>query len=73
ALVSTLQVYISRALLDNSSLHSNAQSISRSLDHVMRTLFEICLRQRWSEMTSLLLEYCKGVDHKIWAVCNGPS
>uniref|UniRef100_A0A0E0NRM9 SEC63 domain-containing protein n=1 Tax=Oryza rufipogon TaxID=4529 RepID=A0A0E0NRM9_ORYRU len=67
------KVYISRALLDNSSLHSNAQSISRSLDHVMRTLFEICLRQRWSEMTSLLLEYCKGVDHKIWAVCNGPS
>jgi hypothetical protein len=61
-----LQVYISRAPIDSSSLHSDAQYISQSLARIMRALFEICLRRGWSEMTSLLLEYCKAVDHKIW-------
>ncbi|KAG8095958.1 hypothetical protein GUJ93_ZPchr0013g36564 [Zizania palustris] len=61
-----IQVYISRALIDSSSLHSDAQYISQSLARIMRALFEICLRQGWSEMTSLLLDYCKAVDRKIW-------
>jgi activating signal cointegrator complex subunit 3 len=60
------QVYISRASVDSSSLHSDAQYISQSLARIMRALFEICLRRGWSEMTSLLLEYCKAVDRKIW-------
>uniref|UniRef100_A0A0E0KAG9 RNA helicase n=1 Tax=Oryza punctata TaxID=4537 RepID=A0A0E0KAG9_ORYPU len=60
------EVYISRALIDSSSLHSDAQYISQSLARIMRALFEICLRRGWSEMTSLLLEFCKGVDRKIW-------
>nr|CAB3501610.1 unnamed protein product [Digitaria exilis] len=61
-----IQVYISRAPIDSSSLHSDAQYISQSLARIMRALFEICLRRGWSEMTSLLLEYCKAVDRKIW-------
>lgn len=60
------QVFISRASVDSSSLHSDAQYISQSLGRIMRALFEICLRRGWSEMTSLLLEYCKAVDRKIW-------
>jgi activating signal cointegrator complex subunit 3 len=60
------QVYISRASVDSSSLHSDAQYISQSLARIMRALFESCLRRGWSEMTSLLLEYCKAVDRKIW-------
>lgn len=66
SLVSILQVYISRAPIDSSSLHSDAQYISQSLARIMRALFEICLRRGWSQMTSLLLEFCKGVDRKIW-------
>uniref|UniRef100_I1P8Y0 Uncharacterized protein n=1 Tax=Oryza glaberrima TaxID=4538 RepID=I1P8Y0_ORYGL len=54
-------VYISRALLDNSSLHSNAQSISRSLDHVMRTLFEICLCQSGIE-ENVYLDRLYGIE-----------
>ncbi|VAH88151.1 unnamed protein product [Triticum turgidum subsp. durum] len=61
-----IQVFISRASVDSSSLHSDAQYISQSLGRIMRALFEICLRRGWSEMTSLLLEYCKAVDRKIW-------
>ncbi|KAF2937977.1 hypothetical protein DAI22_03g087400 [Oryza sativa Japonica Group] len=61
-----IQVYISRAPIDSSSLHSDAQYISQSLARIMRALFEICLRRGWSQMTSLLLEFCKGVDRKIW-------
>ncbi|KAK3150861.1 hypothetical protein QOZ80_3AG0238710 [Eleusine coracana subsp. coracana] len=61
-----IQVYISRAPIDSSSLHSDAQYISQSLARIMRALFEICLRRGWSEMSSLLLEYCKAVDRKIW-------
>lgn len=61
-----LQVYISRAPIDSSSLHSDAQYISQSLARIMRALFEICLRRGWSEMSSLLLQYCKAVDRKIW-------
>ncbi|AQL08745.1 DExH-box ATP-dependent RNA helicase DExH14 [Zea mays] len=61
-----IQVYISRAPIDSSSLHSDAQYISQSLARIMRALFEICLRRGWSEMSSLLLQYCKAVDRKIW-------
>lgn len=61
-----IQVYISRAPIDSSSLHSDAQYISQSLARIMRALFEICLRRGWSQMSSLLLEYCKAVDRKIW-------
>ncbi|KAG2542539.1 hypothetical protein PVAP13_9NG644400 [Panicum virgatum] len=61
-----IQVYTSRAPIDSSSLHSDAQYISQSLARIMRALFEICLRRGWSEMSSLLLEYCKAVDRKIW-------
>lgn len=32
----------------------------------MRALFEICLRGGWSEMSSLMLDYCKAVDRQIW-------
>jgi len=64
--LSITQVYISRAPIDSSSLHSDAQYISQSLARIMRALFEICLHRGWSEMSSLFLEYCKAVDRKIW-------
>ncbi|KAL6593931.1 hypothetical protein ACP70R_048832 [Stipagrostis hirtigluma subsp. patula] len=59
-------VYISHAPIDSSSLHSDAQYVNQSLACIMMALFDICLRRGWCDMTSLLLEYCKAVDHKIW-------
>ncbi|CAD6202628.1 unnamed protein product [Miscanthus lutarioriparius] len=64
--MSESEVYISCAPIDSSSLHSDAQYISQSLARIMRALFEICLHRGWSEMSSLLLQYCKAVDRKIW-------
>ncbi|CAI9111861.1 OLC1v1012190C1 [Oldenlandia corymbosa var. corymbosa] len=61
-----IQLYISRGSIDTFSLVSDAAYISSSLARIMRALFEICLRRGWSEMSSLLLEYCKAVDRQIW-------
>ncbi|XP_031489870.1 DExH-box ATP-dependent RNA helicase DExH14 isoform X2 [Nymphaea colorata] len=61
-----IQVFISRGSLDSFSLVADAAYISASLARIMRGLFEICLRRGWSEMSSLLLGYCKAVDRQIW-------
>ncbi|KAK4477790.1 hypothetical protein RD792_017052 [Penstemon davidsonii] len=61
-----IQLYISRGSIDAFSLVSDAAYISSSLARIMRALFEICLRRGWSEMTSLMLDYCKAVDRQIW-------
>ncbi|GAA0146069.1 DNA metabolism protein [Lithospermum erythrorhizon] len=61
-----IQVYISRGSLDSFSLVSDATYVSASLGRIMRALFEICLRRGWSEMASLMLEFCKAVDRQIW-------
>ncbi|XP_020519141.1 DExH-box ATP-dependent RNA helicase DExH14 [Amborella trichopoda] len=61
-----IQLYISHGSLESFSLIADAAYISASLARIMRALFEICLRQGWCEMTSLMLEYSKAVDHQIW-------
>ncbi|KAF3772956.1 hypothetical protein EJ110_NYTH56497 [Nymphaea thermarum] len=61
-----IQVFISRGSLDSFSLVADAAYISASLARIMSGLFEICLRRGWSEMSSLLLGYCKAVDRQIW-------
>ncbi|KAI5648293.1 hypothetical protein M9H77_34298 [Catharanthus roseus] len=61
-----IQLYISRGSIDTFSLVSDAAYISASLARIMRALFEQCLRKGWSEMSSLMLEYCKAVDRQIW-------
>ncbi|KAH6555344.1 hypothetical protein KP509_1Z263400 [Ceratopteris richardii] len=61
-----IQVYISRSSLETFSLVADSAYISASLGRIMRALFEICLKRGWCSMTSLLLEYCKAVDHQIW-------
>lgn len=61
-----IQLYISRGSIDTFSLVSDAAYISASLARLMRALFEQCLRKGWSEMSCLMLEYCKAVDRQIW-------
>ncbi|KAL3528461.1 hypothetical protein ACH5RR_007783 [Cinchona calisaya] len=61
-----IQLYISRGSIDTFSLVSDAAYISASLARIMRALFEICLCRGWSEMSSLMLEYCKAVDRQNW-------
>ncbi|EPS71469.1 hypothetical protein M569_03289, partial [Genlisea aurea] len=61
-----IQLYISRVGTDSFSLVSDTFYISSSLARIMRALFEICLRRGWSEMSSLMLDYCKAVDRQIW-------
>ncbi|CDP17715.1 unnamed protein product [Coffea canephora] len=61
-----IQLYISRGSIDSFSLVSDGAYISASLARIMRALFEICLRRGWSEMSSLMLDYCKAVDRQIW-------
>ncbi|KAF5178468.1 Dexh-box atp-dependent rna helicase dexh14 [Thalictrum thalictroides] len=67
-----IQLYISRGSIDSFSLISDAAYISTSLARIMRALFEICLGRGWCEMTSLMLEYCKAVEHKIWPHLHHP-
>ncbi|XP_024368754.1 DExH-box ATP-dependent RNA helicase DExH14 isoform X1 [Physcomitrium patens] len=61
-----IQVYLSRGFVDGFSLVADSSYINASLGRIMRALFEICLRRSWVTMTTLLLEFCKAVDRRVW-------
>ncbi len=61
-----LQAYISRLKLDGFALVSDMAFIQQSAARIMRALFEISLRRRWSGLTKLTLEFANMVAHRIW-------
>ena len=61
-----LQAYISRLKLDGFALVADMAFIQQSAARIMRALFEIALRRRWSNLTKLTMDYANMVAHRIW-------
>jgi len=61
-----LQAYISRLKLDGFALVSDMAFIQQSAARIMRALFEIALRRRWSGLTKLTLSFANMVSSRIW-------
>ena len=62
-----LQAFISQFKLDGFALASDMIYVSQSAGRIFRALFEICLRRGWSQLTLILLNVCKMIDHRMWS------
>ena len=65
-----LQAYISRLKLDGFALVSDMTFIQQSAARIMRALFEIALRRKWSGLNKLSSSFANMAAHRIW---NGQS
>lgn len=61
-----LQAYISRFKLDGFALLADMVYITQSAGRLLRAIFEICLRQGWSQATQLTLKACKMAERGLW-------
>mmetsp|Transcript_13763 Transcript_13763/g.20677 ORF Transcript_13763/g.20677 Transcript_13763/m.20677 type:complete len:1176 (+) Transcript_13763:3-3530(+) len=61
-----LQAYISRLKLDGFALVADMAFIQQSAARIMRALFEMALRRKWSGLSKLTLSFSNMVSHRIW-------
>jgi pre-mRNA-splicing helicase BRR2 len=61
-----LQAYISKLRLDGFALQADMVYIQQSAGRIMRALFEICLRKKWSALALRCLKWCKMIQHRMW-------
>jgi pre-mRNA-splicing helicase BRR2 len=61
-----LQAYISRLKLDGFALVADMAFIRQSAARIMRALFEIALRRRWSSLAKLCLDMSNMVSYRVW-------
>jgi len=61
-----LQAYISRLKLDGFALVSDMAFIQQSAARIMRAIFEIALRRKWSGLAKLTLSFSNMVSQRIW-------
>ncbi|GAX76248.1 hypothetical protein CEUSTIGMA_g3692.t1 [Chlamydomonas eustigma] len=65
-----MQAYVSRLRIDSFSLTADMMYVSQNVPRIMRALFEICLRRKWSTLTVTLLELCKCFEKRLWPDCH---
>ena len=61
-----LQAYISRLKLEGFALVADMAFIQQSAARIMRALFEIALRRKWSNLAKLTLSFANMVTYRIW-------
>ncbi|KAL9657052.1 hypothetical protein ABK040_002678 [Willaertia magna] len=61
-----IQAYISRVKLKSSSLISDCAFITQSVERIMRALFEISMKEKWSSLVDKLLTLAKCMDRRQW-------
>ncbi|KAG0662889.1 DEIH-box ATPase [Maudiozyma exigua] len=66
-----LQAFISNIKLDGFALHADMVFIQQSAGRLIKAMFELCLKKKWSKVTKLLLTLSKCIDRKMW-VTNSP-
>ncbi|SMN21670.1 similar to Saccharomyces cerevisiae YER172C BRR2 RNA-dependent ATPase RNA helicase (DEIH box) [Maudiozyma saulgeensis] len=66
-----LQAYISNLKLEGFALHADMVFIQQSAGRLIRAMYELCLKKKWSTPTKTLLALSKCVSRKIW-VTNSP-
>ena len=66
-----LQAFISNIKLEGFALHADMVFIQQSAGRLIRAMFELCLKKKWSRPTKLLLTLSKCIDRKMW-ITNSP-
>ena len=61
-----LQAYISRIKLEGFAILSDMVYITQSAGRILRALFEMCLKNRWSSVAKMALNMCKMVEQRMW-------
>ncbi|KAG2374583.1 hypothetical protein C9374_010602 [Naegleria lovaniensis] len=61
-----IQSYISHVKIKNSSLISDCAFIVQSVGRIVRALFEIAVKERWSSLMDKLLTLTKCIDRRQW-------
>ncbi|KAI8147636.1 Sec63 Brl domain-containing protein [Fennellomyces sp. T-0311] len=61
-----LQAYISQLKLDGFALVSDMVYVTQSAGRILRSIFEICLKRGWAQLTRKALDLCKMVEKRAW-------
>lgn len=61
-----LQAYISRLKLEGYALVADMAFVQQSAARIMRAIFEIALRQKWSGLAKLCLDFSNMVSYRVW-------
>lgn len=61
-----LQSYISQLRLDGFALVSDMVYVTQSAGRILRSIFEICLKRGWAQLTLKALDLCKMVEQRAW-------
>ncbi|GIL81339.1 hypothetical protein Vretifemale_10405, partial [Volvox reticuliferus] len=62
-----MQAWISRARVESFSLTADLMYVSQNAPRIMRAIFEICLRRKWSSMADTCLTLAKSLELRLWA------
>mmetsp|Transcript_42616 Transcript_42616/g.30763 ORF Transcript_42616/g.30763 Transcript_42616/m.30763 type:complete len:157 (+) Transcript_42616:808-1278(+) len=62
-----LQCYISRFRLEGYDLNSDMVYVTQSASRIMRSLFEICIKRGWAQLSEVMLNLCKMVEKRMWS------
>lgn len=66
-----LQAFISNFKLEGFALNADMTFIQQSAGRLIRAMYELCLKKKWSSPTKSLLTLGKCIDKKMW-VTNSP-
>jgi pre-mRNA-splicing helicase BRR2 len=61
-----LQSYISQLKLEGYALMSDMVYVTQSAGRIIRSIFEICLKRGWAQLSRKALDLCKMVDKRAW-------
>lgn len=61
-----LQAYISQLKFEGFALNADMVFIQQNAGRLLRAMYELCLKQRWSQPTKTLLNLCKSVKWRMW-------
>ncbi|KAG6913445.1 hypothetical protein DXG01_006788, partial [Tephrocybe rancida] len=61
-----LQAYISQLKLDGFVLVADMVFVQQSAGHILRAIFEICLKRGWPVPAKAALDLCKMVENRMW-------
>lgn len=66
-----LQAYISQLKFDGFALNADMVFIQQNSGRLLRAMYELCLKKRWSQPTKTSLNLCKSVMWRMW-ITNTP-
>jgi activating signal cointegrator complex subunit 3 len=61
-----LQAFVSRARVESFSLTADMMYVSQNAPRILRAVFEIALRRKWSTLALTALRLCQCMEKRLW-------